>query len=255
MSNANIGFPQGADTLQTGSYDGFEIDHDYKAVRAALMNGGSPDHVGFFDDFLGDAIDSRWDEDLATGATIAVNSQAGGVIRFSTDTDDDDHATLALGLHWLVSRGLTFFEARVTSVSALTLRAIEVGVSDAVSESNGLAFSSHDATPVAVATNAAVFGYNTDESMTAWSALSVNAGGTPQYTNTGTALVAGTFQRLGLLIDAAGNVRFYINGELVATHDLGVATTSLFTPWITLKSLSGAIKSIDVDYVNIYGQR
>lgn len=253
--NSNITFPQGASSIRIGDREAthpLEFTHD--EFRKVLAGAGAHNYVGIFDDFLGDAIDARWDEDISTGATIAVNAQAGGAIRFSTDTDEDDHATLALGLHWLVSAGYTFFEARVKSVSAITLRAIEVGLSDAVSETNGLAFSNHSASGVTdVATNAILFGYDTDASMTTWAANSVNAG-TPAATAL-TAAPSTSWQRLGVLVDSAGNGSFYVDGTLVATHALAVATTAVFTPWISLASQSGAIKSIDVDYISIYGQR
>lgn len=250
--NVNIGIDQGGDTFRIGAAAGRETPHNYEGLRRSLM-ANDPDFLCVVDHFLGAAVNTRWATDLSTGATVAINDQETGVVRLSTDDTDDDHATLALGLHFLVSKGWTFFEARIKSVTAITARALEFGLSDALSETNGLAFSSHDATPVDVATDAAVFGYNTDESMTTFSALSVKAGGTPQYT-----LLAGapstSFIKLGVLIDSAGNAYFYVNGVLVATHLLAVATTALLTPWITLKSLSGAIKEIDVDYIVIAGE-
>lgn len=220
-----------------------------------VFHSSNPGYVAKFDDFLGDVLTDEWAADLSTGATIAVNAQTGGAIRFATDTDDDDHATLALGLHWLVSNGWTFFEARVKSVTAITLRGIEVGLSDAVSETNGLAFSDHSAAGVtAVADDAVIFGYDTDASMTTWASNSVNGGGTPQATDLDDA--PGTsWQSLAIAVNADGDAFFYVDGVLVDTHASAVATTAVLTPWISLKSLSGAIKSIDVDYVAIAGAR
>ena len=260
-ANVNIAGDIGGDNLRLGDAAGRLTLHDWEALRAVYANSGSREYVGFFDDFLGDAVDARWDDDLATGATIAIQAAQNGTIRFSTDTDDNDHATLALGLHWLVSKGLTVFEARLASVTAITLRAIEIGLSDAVSETAGLAFSSHDATPVDVATNAALFAINSDESVATWSLLSVNAG-TPARDDSAITPVAGTFQGFKIVIDEFGNVDFYIDSDgdeadyqLVGSHALGVAPTAVLTPWISLKSLSAAAKSIDVDYVGIYGKR
>lgn len=248
---------QGADQTGVvfGAKTGQAVLVDWEDLRWSALT-GSPSYVGFFDHFVGDAIDARWDEDISLGATVAINAQQNGVVRLATDTDDDDHATLALGLHWLVSKGWTYFTAGVKSVSAITLRAIEAGVSDAVSETAGLAFSDHSASGVtAVATNAAVFGYDTDASMTTWATNSVNGGGTPVANEITQAPSTTAFQQLSIAINAAGDAFFYVNGTLVATHLLAVATTSVFTPWISLKSLSGAIKTIDVDYVGIAGAR
>lgn len=251
-ANVNIAINQGGDEFVLGSLTPVKTVHNWQDLRRALAL-ASPDYIAFFDDFIGDVLSDEWDEDISTGATVAINAQAGGVVRLTTDTDDNDHATLALGLHWTAGVAL-YFEARVKSVTDTLVRAVEVGVSDALLETNGIAFSSHDATPVDVATDAAVFGWNTDESMTAFSALSVKAGGTPQYTDTGVAL-ATTYTKLGILIDTDGTAYFYANDVLVATHSAAIATTAVLTPWITLKSLSGAAKSIDVDYVLIIGER
>lgn len=237
-----------------GARSGRPTLHEWESVRWSLLN-GNPDYVTFFDDFLGDAVNTTWQPNLSTGATIAINAAQNGTARFSTDTDDNDFATLALGLHWLVSKGWTLFEARVASVSAITLRAIEVGLSDALSETNGLAFSDHSATGItAVATDAAIFGYDTDAGMSRWAANSVKGGGTPQATLLSDA-PSTTFARLGVAINSSGDAFYYVNNELVATHTDAVATTAVLTPWISLKSLSGAIKSIDVDYVGIAGAR
>lgn len=261
-ANTNIATRIGGDVQEYGGPAGRMTPHEWEAIRAVLSNGGSREYVGLFDDFLGDAIASAWDEDLASGSAVAIQAAANGTIRLSTDDTDNDHVTLALGLHWLVSKGYTIFEARVACSAAITLRAVEVGLSDAVSETAGLAFSSHDATPVDVAANAAVFAINSDESIATWSLLSVNGGGTPQRSDSAVAPVAGTFQGFRIVVDEAGNVEFYIDADgdeedyvLVGRHELAVATTALLTPWISMKSLSGAIKLLDVDYVGIYGKR
>lgn len=254
-ANANWAFEQGAGNVLLGSLAGYSTEHTYDDIQRLFSNAGAVLYSGLYDDFLGAALDSRWNTDVSTGATVAVNAQQDGAIRLSTDTDDDDHATLSLGLHWLVSKGYTFFEARVKTVTASTLRAIEVGLSDALSETNGLAFSDHSVAGVtAVATDAAIIGFDTDASMTNYALDTVNAGGTAAAVTTGVA-PSTSYQRLGLIVDSAGNCYCFIAGVLVATALLAVATTSVLTPWISLKSLSGAIKSIDVDYVSISGVR
>ena len=251
--NVNLAKRQGGDFNEYGYAAGRGLDQHWEGAAAQAANAGDPTFIGFFDHFLGDSMDGRWATDLSTGAAAAIVAARTGTLQLSTDTDDTDHATLALGLHWLVSRGFTVFEARVACNTAVTLRAVEIGVSDAVSETNGLAFSSHDATPVDVATNAAIFAINSAESVTAWSLLSVNAGGTPQRSTTTLTPVAGTFEKFKIVINAAGDVRFYINDVFLAEHELALATTALLTPWLSLVSLSGAIKLLDVCSVGMYG--
>lgn len=252
----NIGFPQSVngDTLRLGEQAQRKTNHDWAEIQAVLSNSGSIGHVGWADNFLGDLIRDEYVNDLSSGSAITLNADtAGGIAVITTDTDDNDHATISLGLHWLVSSGFTVLDVRYTNVTAITLRAVEIGVSDAISETNGIAFSSHDATPVAVADDAAVFAINSDESVVTWSMLTVNGGGTPVRTDSATAPVAATYQNFRIVIDSAGNAQFYINGTLEGTQALAVATTALLTPWVTLKSLSGAIKTVNLAYLGMFG--
>lgn len=210
----------------------------------------NPDYVTWFDDFFGDTLNGTWQPTLSTGATIAVNSQVGGAIRFTTDTDDDDFAYLTLGLHWQVSNGPIVFGARVKTVTNALVRAIEVGLSDALTETNGLAFSDHSVAGVtAVATDAVIFGYDTDASMTNWAVNNVNAD-TEAAVDSGVA-PSTSYQELIIVVMPDGTAFFYINGELISRVADAIATTAVLTPWISLKSLSGAAKSIDVDFVGV----
>lgn len=258
QANTDLGIVQAGSAgisragIVLGAKTGRPTLHEWDSVRWSLL-ANNPDYVALFDNFVGAAVDSRWATDLSTGATIAVNAQTGGAIRFTLDTDDNDHATLALGLHWLVSKGWTFFETSFKSVTAITLRAIEIGLSDATSETNGLAFSDHSVAGItAVADNAALFGYDTDATMTKWAVNSVNAAGTPQA-DLLTAAPTTSYVRLGIAVNDGGDAFYFVDGALVATHTAAVATTAVLTPWISLKSLSAAAKSIDIDYVGIAG--
>lgn len=216
-------------------------------IQAALMV-NAPNYVGWWDDFLGDAVNTTYAPDLSTGAGVTINAAARGTARVATSTTDENHATLVLGLHFTVSNGPTIFEARVTNVTASTSRSVEVGLSDALSETAGEAFSSHDATLVDVATDAAVFAINAEEAVTAWKAISVKAGGTPAGTTTGVTATADTFDTLRIEVDAAGNASFFVNGTFVTTHLLAVATTALLTPWISVTTQTTGDRQVDVDY-------
>lgn len=260
MGNVNIAVLQNADVMRYGGITPVPIDLTYEEIRAGLAP-GSIGHVAFVDDFLGDVLNTTWAIDLSTSSTAALNQQQSGAVRLTTHTDDDANATMALGLHWLVSSGPVAFWARVANITAITARAVEIGVSDALTESNGQAFTSHDATPVAVADDAALFGINADDTMAAYAAVSVNGGGTPQQTQSVATPTAAAFDLLGIVIDAAGNAYFYtatpgVVPTLVATHALAVATTALLTPWISITNLTATTaRTMDVDLIAIYGNR
>lgn len=256
MSNVNIAGKPGGDKLIIG--DAMEVSDEFhfEDLRGVYGNAGALGSIGFLDDFIGDTFKAELAITLEASSTAALNQQAGGVMRLTTNAAADAYSTLALGLHWLASSGPTIFKARIKNVTAITARMVEIGLSDALSESNGQAFTSHDVTPVAVATNAAIFGFNTVDTMTQYSALSVNAGGTPQV-DLNVETPALTYSDLMVVIDALGNAYFYEGEEpvLVATQLLAVATTALLTPWISITATASTAAIIDVDFMSIQGRR
>jgi hypothetical protein len=254
MANTNIAQDQGGDTFRLGSKDGIDRLYDHWDVSSAWSGAGALGRLGYFTDFLGDTFDATLAVDLAASSTAALNAQQSGVLRVTTNAAAGAHGTVALGLHWLVSTGVLIAQFRVKQVTAITDRIVEVGLSDALTETNGRAFSSHDATPVDVATNAAIFGYNSAEDAV-FNTLSVNAG-TPQYAAS-THAPSTSYSTLTVTIDAAGNARFYVGDPpvLVATHLLAVATTALLTPWISISSIAGAAAIQDVDFFTVHGAR
>jgi hypothetical protein len=61
-------------------------------------------------------------------------------------------------------------------------------------------------------------------------------------------LVASTYKRLGFWCDGT-SVKFYIDGELVATHTTGIPTSGLMAPFIALTTNADAPRVLIVDYV------
>lgn len=251
--NTNIGFLQGGGSAQLGSRAGTPVTFPYTGLISS-WGVNNRDYIGWFDDFQGDTVNTTYQPTLSASVTFASNAQVNGVARATTTTTDDDFADIALGLHYRVAPQGLWFEARIASVTAITLRAIEVGVSDVLAPAGGLAFSNHSATPTAVATNVAMFGYDTDSSMTTWALNTVNNAGTAASTVI-TAAPTITFQTLGIYITPTGTAQFYVNNALVGSVANAVLTTANLTPWIALKSLSAAAKSLDVDYVSIVAGR
>lgn len=253
-----------------GALDGLPTKHDYLSLRTVFMGAGSPDHVALFDDFVGNAVLTAWlltqqATGTPSGTHAIVAAQRGGVSRLTTDTEaNTDYVSLAAGLNWYVGAGRLFFEARIRPVAAADLVnvKIEVGLSDATSETggsaaaNGLAFSDH-VTPTAVATNALIFGFQEGASDTTnWKVLGVNAGTITAADSGGSAPAAETWVTLGIVVDANGTARFYINGTLVHTETSAIATTALLTPWISIKNYGDTnANALDIDYILIAGSR
>jgi hypothetical protein len=229
---------------------------DYLGVK---LNTGSPqfNNLNFGDNFVGSTLNPNLTATLDGAATATVsNSDNTTALTLNTDLLADNAAAISLGLKWLVSRTLNFFEARI-QLNSIAEIITEVGFNDTLTGgAQRLAFSSHDATPVAISTNAAVIAYNNytgGDALTQWSLVSVNAGGTPQRTATTTTVAINTWYTLSVAINAAGTVAYYINGTQIATQPNALATTAYLTPWITVKTKNTTAKIALVDYVSVGG--
>lgn len=242
-NNAHIAFPQNADSILLGKPAGVSYTFSWRSVLSAFAN-ASEEHYSVSDDFLGAALDTNlWTVDASATGSVAYGTLAeGGLVRLTTDVNDNDHATLS-GDSLFSPTGL-FQHWRGKIPTAITDRAVELGVSDAASETNGLAFSSHDATPVAVATDALVFGYDSDESMTTWSALAVN-NGVAQYADTGIA-VDTDWHNFSIFV-VGNDAHFYIDGVRVAVLTNAVRSAATFRAWATAVTRTTAAFEFNVD--------
>lgn len=255
FSSGNIGEKGGVNaSLTIGGQRFTPVEYLYDDLFYSL---GSVTVASAFYDFFGDALPGELVPTANNSGTVAANGGAGGTARFTTGTTSTNHATLALGTHWLVSNGFTLFTARVASITAIATRTIEIGLADATTETNGLVFSAHGTTTTAVADNAAIFAYDTGATPTlvTWGLFSVNATVAATRQVTTVAPVAGTYQRFDIAINSSGDAFYYINRALVGTQTAAVATTALLTPWIGVTTLAASAAIIDADNFGIVGDR
>ena len=220
--------------------------------------------IGFTDDFPDATLDTaKWGADLGASGAITVPNDSGvtaGLL--ATGTTDDSHATLASDLSYVSSNASLIAEARI-KLSATTNVAIEFGFSDAVSEAAGQAFTSYDVTPVAVASNAAIFGFLHDagaaETNTNWSALTVNAD-TAAFLDTSIVPITSDYVKIAVAVaydsvNAQVDAGFFINDVLVASAtDVMAADIQLFA-WLSIACKETADKQVEVDYARAYMTR
>lgn len=216
--------------------------------------------ISVFDDFDGDVLEERWGTDTATGASVAISTVAGDhTVVLDSGASADEWATLVRRLIFPVSNSLTLIEARL-KINDISDVIFEFGFSDALAEANGTAFSSHDATPVAVATNAAVFGWNADntdvgEISTAFELNTVNADTAARATTTSVP-VNDTYLNLSVVIDSDGDAGFFVNGTSAGSVEDAVATDAVLTPWITVVALqAAAARTVEVDWIRVSSTR
>ena len=230
------------------------------AVPAGAATDTSFGSSRFFDDFLGDTINTDNYAVLAdTGGTAyAINLQGGGVIRGIGDGTNGDLTNIFGPAIWLPSSGgpLTL-EIRANWRTSVADGENFFGFSDASTDENPLLVSTTDVLTSA-ASNAAGFVY-TGAGTANWKAVSVNAdsdGTVVACNQTGvvTTPVVGTWQTFKIVINTDGDADFYIDGVWQAREDLAVATGTLLN-WGACQQDGGTGRSTDIDYVYISGGR
>jgi hypothetical protein len=223
--------------------------NDYK-ISAPII------HNEFFDDFLGRVLDAnKW---LAlTGSDGAnspvINLQNGGVVRLttgsgSTHTMAVNGSQFVSSRNFLVSNGGLRAEFRLGKISALTSQSICFGFTDAITLA--APFTRTTVTTTATATNAACFLQDAASTNTKLYAVAVNAGGTAQSVALNLDVDTAALHTYRIEIDKLGNATYFVDGVLVATILLAVATT--FSACSTVGMFSEATsgpQTLDVDYV------
>ena len=241
-------------SVAISSYTGLLADLDIEDITTETT----------FDDFKGASLDSvSWNDNVnGTSASATVPGTSGySLLELVTGTDDNGFATIVHDtLTCIANATQTLIETRVR-LSAITNLIFEFGFSDAKSEAGGTAFSSHDATPVAVATDAVVFGFQHDtgaEENTVISGLAVR-NGTAQRSATTATFSANTFVELAVALaknSSQVDAAFFVNGVRLTTISNAVTSTVALIPWITVKALAASgSRTVGVDYIRITSSR
>lgn len=209
------------------------------------------------DDFNGAAVDTfKWNSVKGSDAATAVAILAAtnnGILRLttgagSTHTMAVNGAQITSGRNLLISDSGTRFETRLGKISALTSQSICFGLADATTLN--APFTRTTATTTANATNAACFLQDAASTNTHLYAVAVNAGGAAQSVALNVDVDTAAHHVYRIEIDSAGNALFYIDGALVATIALAVATTAVLCPSVGMFSeVTTGSQTLDIDYV------
>jgi hypothetical protein len=255
--NANWGVPQGGDYVVVGARSGTPTAIHYNDVRTALTT-GSGRHIAFFDDFLGNIGVQPTPGPKTAGSTGTALIEgaagvAGGAIKLLTAATSADYTTIAVGAHWSATSDWLFYETSV-KLGQLTATTFETGMSDAISETAGLAFSDHTVASVTdVATDGFVFAY--DSAAGANWLINTVKNGTPQAYNTGVAANTSSYVRLTARINVSGDITFFVDDTLITTLEDAITPTVLVTPWASIVATAAAAKNVLIDYVSVSGTR
>ncbi len=254
--STNFAVAQGGSKIVLGSHAGEVTVHDYTDLRYALM-GRSTEYFTHFDDFVGNigVQPTPWKKTGGSTGTALIDGAAavaGGQVKLLTAATSADYLTLALGASWTATNGFLFYETYV-KLNQLTATTLEIGLSDAISETAGLAFSDHTVASVTeVATDAAIFAYDSVAGAN-WLINTVK-NGTQQAYNTGVA-ASTSFIKLGMTVSTTGSIEFYVNDVLITTIANAITASALVGPWNSIVATAAALKSANIDYIVIAGTR
>lgn len=242
-----------------------------------LMPVASRDVMDMFDDFKGKAIDTTQNWSVANGggagaASFAVNLQANGIIRGTTGTGNGVTASVSLigPILWLPAANIGM-EIRYKVITANTAIRFEAGFIDAVPGSNTAAFNNVD-TPTAFAANAVTVMIDTAATANKLNLMTVGSASNQAVArSTGTQGLpnTGVYQTIRIQITSrddttanAADATAWVDGgnqmnaDTSATAGVGVVNAAtLLAPWVYFEATSATSKSLDIDYIHVWGQR
>lgn len=237
--------------------------------RGALVLGdiGAQHYIGpqrfvaLFDDFIGDAIDAKWDvqegTDSATSASAILAGGIGGVLRLTTGDAGTglaaDMIQLTQALQWQASNGDLILEVRA-KLSAITTCYAFIGFTDLAASLEAPIESAASANTITTnATDAVGFMFDTRMSTDNWWLVGVATDVDATAQNMGSAPVADTYATFRVEVTSAGVATFYYNGTAVGTAMTGAVTAAAdLTPTIAVSKTSvTASMTMDIDYISV----
>lgn len=213
------------------------------------------------DDFLGDALDARWNvvegTDSATSDTSMLAGGIGGILRITTGDAGTglaaDLIQLNLGvLQFQASNGGLAIEARF-KLSAITTCYGFFGFTDVATLEAPIESAAAANTLTTNATNAVGVMFDTRMTADTWWLTGVATDVDATAQNSGYAPEAGVYETWRIEVTAAGVAAFYRNGIQVGSQMSGALTAAAdLTPTIGFgKTSVAASMTVDLDYIQV----
>lgn len=205
------------------------------------MGLASVDHVVVWDDFTGIALDGTNDWTIVkdTGATVGIAADtANGVLTItSTATTENDGGSIQGNEIFLPASGRTiWFMTRLQNNDA-----------DQTDVCAGLTINfATNPEAILTATDRICFQINDEDASIL---CKTESGGTETSTDSGVDLADNTNVDLAIKVEGTGIVRFYVNGNLVASHTTNIPATELTPAIMSLSGSNSGTRATLVDYV------
>lgn len=211
------------------------------AWGADLTTSVDTDVVVAMDDFVGIALDSTndWTVVKDSGASAAIGADVlNGVLELtSAATTDDDGASV---------QGNEVFAAGADKYVWFETR-LKCNDADQTDICVGLTVN-FATNPEAMLTAADRIVFQVDDG-NASILCKTEASGTETSTDSGVDLVDDTYIKLGFRVWGTGQVEFFVNRKLVATHTTNIPTTDLTVAAMSLSGSASGTRKTSVDYL------
>lgn len=218
----------------------------------------SPKMVTFIDDFIGDALDARWNivegTDSATSDAAILAGGIGGILRFTTGDAGTglaaDMVQMTQALQWQASNGGLAIEARF-KLSAITTCYVFFGFTDVTTLEGPIISAASADTITTTATDAVGVMFDTRMSTDNWWLVGVANNVDATHQDSGYAPVADTYETWRIEVTAAGVATFFRNGVQVGTSMSGAVTPAAdLTPTFAVSKTSvTASMTADMDVI------
>lgn len=200
----------------------------------------------FYDDFLGDSVDAKWDVTQSNESTVAVvATQPNGVVAFThTGTSESQQANIDWG-------DIVSLNPNKDLVAEFRIN-LAVAPTDVVEMYFGLT-SDNDAASESKDIHAS-FAFDGSSSLLI-SADDGSTDGTP--IDTGLDGADGTWYICKIDMGDLSSVKFYVNGTQMAALDMSnIGATDYLQPYISsYKSTGTGVGTLELDYVKIWSKR
>jgi hypothetical protein len=220
----------------------------------------SPSMVAVFDDFIGDALDAKWNivegTDSATSDAAILAGGIGGVLQFTTGDAGSglaaDMVQMTQALQWQASNGGLVAQARF-KLSAITTCYAFFGFTDVTTLEAPIESAASADTLTSNATDAVGIMFDTRMSTDKWWLVGVATDVDATAQNSGYAPVADTYETWRIEVTADGIATFFRNGLQVGTAMTGAVTAGAdLTPTFAVSKTSvAASMSSELDYVHV----
>jgi len=208
--------------------------------------------VRFFDDFLGDALDTfNWGLQEDSSGTAIVEAENGTYALYGDGSDGDIQAIQGAEIWQPNTAGTIVFEARVKLDTSIS-QGVFIGLSDE-NDADEIPADLNGGTLGTTAADVVGFIYDSDEGSNWYVITSKNtADGAQTDTTVGPTLA--TYQTFRIVVESNGNCRFFINGDEItasgAAREAAITTTVQYCPVIAMLD-SGTTCYVTIDYVYV----